>query len=162
MARLSLAPLGQIVMDNLLSSPIDNHSSNNKDASEADRSHSIPPQPEQLPAPVRSIPQSIFDRLNASLDKAQTEGADSQHLSTLVELGIELRQWRLQQGYTRALLARKLQIDEEHLLCIENGIAEADQISKAPLLTLQALLNDDEVAQSLSAAIHRYLALPKP
>jgi hypothetical protein len=159
-------------MANLRSQHTDNHARNqnglsrdNRESSEDKHSDPASPLPDLKSVSPPPMPQTVLDRLSAKLEQEQTNTTDNLQQQSLEELGVQIRQWRLKQGYTRALLASMLQIDEEQLLCIENGIVKAGQISKGDLLTLQGLLNEDEedkAVHSLSAAIHRYLALPKP
>ena len=107
-------------------------------------------------APLPPIEQTIFDRLNITLEQGQTERVDSPQKHALDELGREIQQWRLQLGYTRAVLAGKLQMNINKLICIENGIAQTDDISTRQLLTLKDLLSKGEAAP-LKAAIQQYL-----
>jgi hypothetical protein len=103
------------------------------------------------------IEQMIFDRLNAALDEGQAKSSDGSQRHTLERLGGEIRQWRLHQGYTRSVLAGKLQMDVNQLTSLENGIAQADDFSRRQLLALKALVSDTEPC-SLVHAIEEYLA----
>jgi hypothetical protein len=90
-----------------------------------------------------TLDQFVFDRLNAALDPGQASEIDGLQKQALDRLGREIRQWRLQKGYTRAVLAGKLQMDVNRLICLENGIAQVGDMPAGQLANLQALLDRD-------------------
>lgn len=107
-----------------------------------------------------TIDQTILDRLNAVIAQEQGEKRASIEKYSLDQLGSAIRQWRLRQGYPREVLAGQLQIDVNQLICIENGIAQADEILREQLLTLKKFLAEDE-AEPLRTVIQQVLAALK-
>jgi hypothetical protein len=154
-------------MANMRSQSTDNHVGNpngppkdNQETSEDACGDPTQPLSDLNSAPP-PIDQTIFDRLNAKLDQEQAEGTDNLQKQSLDELGRLIQQWRLKLGYTRGVLAGKLQMNVTQLLCIENGIAEVEDIPAEQLLILKALLPEDD-ADALRVAIEAYLALLAP
>lgn len=153
-------------MANMCSKYTDNHIENfdglprdhqeSKDAS----GDPTPPLPDLNSTPP-PIEQTIFDRLNATLDQEQAERAANLQKQLLDELGRLIQQWRLKQGYTRGVLAGKLQMNINQLFCTENGIAEVDDMPAGQLFILKTLLPEDE-ADALGVAIEAYLATLEP
>jgi ribosome-binding protein aMBF1 (putative translation factor) len=131
-------------------------SSDNKEPSQPDR-NDPPSSPSGLHPALPGLAQEVLDRLNTRLTQEQSNTARSPREHALDQLGTYMRQWRLEQGYTRADLASKLQMNVNQLISIENGIAQADEISTEQLLVLKELLPKDKVS-TLGAAIDQYLA----
>jgi hypothetical protein len=105
--------------------------------------------------------QPIFDRLNAELEQERTGRMEGPQKEALDALGREIRQWRLRQGYTRRFLASKLHMPVNQLICIENRLAQADDVSAKQLLILQTLLTGYNT-HPLTLAIKRYLGALEP
>lgn len=86
------------------------------------------------------LDEMLLARLHAELACERVDGRCDPVLCLLDELGREIRRWRLAQGLTRAVLADKLQMSSGRLASVENGLAQADDISLIQLRVLQTLL----------------------
>lgn len=111
--------------------------------------------------PPSSLTPIVWDRLNSSLQKRSSTDDSNHQKQILAELGHQLRQWRIKEGYTRQELAEKLRLAVDQLLCIENGIGVPADISAVQLYALISLLTNDEYDRRLNASIQYYLALGK-
>ena len=110
---------------------------------------------ERTPSPF-PLEQVVFDRLNSEIDAEQEETVERIQKQQLAELGKLIQQWRLSQGYTRGLLASKLDMTVTQLFCIENSIAKTDDMRAQQLRLMRTLLDKDD-AGTLRAAIEAYL-----
>lgn len=112
------------------------------------------PVPADSPPPIAP---KVFDHLNAKLQQEDVGTVPKHQQMLLEQLGRQLRQWRMREGYTRQQLAEYLRINVDNLFCIENGIAVPGDIAEPSLRTLLTLLAQDELDISLAWLIRQYL-----
>src|SRR4051812_6434835 len=103
-----------------------------QEASAEGRSNCVPP-----PHPIE---QTVFDRLNATIEATPDEAMDRLQNQALDVLGKLLQQWRLEQGMLLLKHNTTYDMKVAQLFCIENGIGKIDDISVRQLITLKMLL----------------------
>jgi hypothetical protein len=110
---------------------------------------------------VQPMAQTVLDRLNLRVQQKNSALAQTPQQKSLQQLGYRLRQWRIKSHFTRQILADKLGMDINQLLCIEAGIGLPEDITETQLSTLATFLTKEKFDQSLVALITHCLALLK-
>ena len=156
-------------------SPSDAHSDAHDFLSKGQPASGDPTSPRLAP-PSAALPPplapTILDRLNAQIEREQTQTEPNPHHELLIEIGSELRRWRIRSGYTRQTLASALQCTVAELLALESGLTSpsrpasdprsSDQPSASPNqqpeeALLNALLKQESLDTPLRLQIQQYL-----
>jgi hypothetical protein len=79
-----------------------------------------------------------------------------------MQLSHALYAWRIGRGHTRQLLAAKLGIEADALLCLENGVGLPTGAAAPLFQRLLMLMGQTDEERSLGEAIRHYLAADGP
>lgn len=104
------------------------------------------------PGTSSAFPPAFYEQLHRALDEATPISHPSEqlpetaHTTNQSTFGTNLRHWRLQQGYTRATLAAKLDLDPLILLALEQDLVSPTILSVHQLTALYACIQNDQGA----------------
>lgn len=105
------------------------------------------------------LPPTLYERLQAEVQAAQANDSQTRQQQFLKQIGALVRVWRISQGYNRLELATRLKMDPHTLLCLEQQIAQVDDINSVQVSTLRALMRENELDHQLLEVLNQYLAL---
>lgn len=104
---------------------------------------------------VTPIADELLDRCNLVADTGR-EQENSEGLQVLDAIGDLLKTWRIGHGFTRAMVAEKLDMTREKLLFLETGMSMTADISVQQLTLLQSMLAQSAHAKELTALLEKY------